>query len=619
MNSADSLKNQAPRGLSCGEYIYSAEGDRNILYADDNVVRLFGCDSFEDLLDFLGNSFPNMLHPDDYAETQRGINMQTTKAGHRHGYLKYRIITKQGDIRYTESFGHNALAEDGHVYYYVFIAEIDQDEYYNEYYNSFAEGQVDAMSWKVDRVTGLRNIGAFKDELESFTPDAETGVCTVAVLDIIGLHKINREEGRSEGDKQIRSLVHTIITSIPQNCSVYRGYDAEIIVVFPDKSEEKALQLVKSIIDNCSNTVYFGIASTNGVFINGSPSQKTITVPQALEDAEFDLSIKKMLTDQSGKSQALTSLVCALKEVDQDTEEHVERTRNMGVALGKRLGLSDVQLTTLELLCLLHDIGKIAIPLEILNKPGKLNDAEWAALRSHADKGYQIAIAAKELKPIADQIRYHHERWDGKGYPTGLSGEMIPILSRIISLVDSYDAMVNDRSYRKALSPEYAMQEIRDNAGTQFDPVIAQAFLELLCENEDLKLGKKTSGGEIRTFKKTTEKAVKAGNTQPVIYCEYKLNVDDIIAEVGPSFETLTGYKPDEVLGKMSQYDLIPKEDLNDYMLQVGNQFSRSDTALLRHRIQRKDGAIITVICNGKRQFDSATRAFMSTMQVYEV
>lgn len=613
------FKNQVPENLNGGEYVYSGEGDHEILYADTNVIRLFECDSFEDLIHSIGSRARDMMHPDDYAESQRDINEQTSSIGHRHGYLRYRIVTKNGGIRYTESFGHNVTSADGHVYYYVFIAEIDKEEYYKEYYNSFAESQIDAMNWKLDHLTGLMNLIAFREELDDSALYPSDQVCTVAVFDIIGMHKINTDEGRIEGDKRIRSLVHSVLAHMPADASFYRGYDAEIIAVCRGKSEQELMEHVRKVVDKCSSKVFYGIASTLSVSVCTDNAAKNITALNALEEAQSALTIKKMLAAESAKSQALTSLVRALEEVDQDTEEHVERTRKTGIALGKRLGLGDAQLTRLELLCLLHDIGKIAIPLEILNKPGRLNADEWNVLRSHPEKGYQIATSSKELSPIADCIRYHHERWDGKGYPCGLAGEEIPVLSRIISIVDAYDAMVNDRCYRKALPIEKAIREIRDNAGTQFDPTMAQAFIELLEEYPALAVGKKTGAGEIRVFKTTAENIVGLKNTEPVDYCEYKLNIDEIITQVGATFESITGYAPEDVIGRVSQFDLIPQEDLEDYLQQLSNQFAKSNTAYLRHRLQRKDGSIINVICHGSRKFNSATRSFISTIQIYEV
>lgn len=618
MNHDNDMKNRIPENLHGGMYIFTTEGDRNILYADRNVIHLFECDDFADLLHYLGNNPSKALHPEDFAQAKSTISASSADRNYRHTYLKYRILTKNGKIRYTESFGHRVISDDGKSCYYVITTEITEDEFYKEYSDSFVNVQINSMNRKIDNLTGLMNISAFNDDINTDAFDVKNHICSVAVFYIINLPKINRDKGRSEGDNQIRLLVRTILTNMPHDCLVYRGYDAEIVVVCPDLNEQDMNKHIKKVIKSSNEAVVYGVASTTDSFVHADIPPENVSVQDVLNEAELDLNIKKMLTNESSRSESLSSLVRALEQVDQDTEEHVKRTRKMGIALGKRLGLSDTQLSALELLCLLHDIGKIAVPLDILNKPGKLTDAEWEALRSHPVKGYQIAIAAKELRPIAACIKYHHERWDGRGYPSQLKGEEIPVLSRIISIVDAYDAMVNDRCYRRALSPQVAMQEIKDNAGTQFDPQIAEIFLQLLSDKPKLMRGKKTGGDELRVFEETTEHPAVTGNTRPVVYCEYRLDVNDIIIEVDELFENITGYAPDEVIGKMSQFDLIPEEDLADYRIQVGNQFSKTDTAFLRHRIMRKDGTLIDVVCHGTRQFESATRSFMSTIQIYK-
>ena len=138
----------------------------------------------------------------------------------------------------------------------------------------------------------------------------------------------------------------------------------------------------------------------------------------------------------------------------------------------------------LELLSTLHDIGKISIDNSILNKPGKLTDEEWLEMKKHSGIGYRIASSSSDLKQIADGILGHHERWDGNGYPQGTAEENIPLLSRILSVIDAYDAMTNDRSYRKASTKEYALSEIIRNSGTQFDPTIVKIFLEVMGDSD---------------------------------------------------------------------------------------------------------------------------------------
>ena len=150
------------------------------------------------------------------------------------------------------------------------------------------------------------------------------------------------------------------------------------------------------------------------------------------------------------------------------------------------MDLTDAQLNELELLSTLHDIGKIGINDNILNKPGKLTEDEWVDMKKHPEIGYRIAMTTPELVPIADYILSHHEHWDGSGYPQGSKREEIPLLSRIIAVADAYDAMTSDRPYRRAMTKNAAIEEIKKNAGTQFDPYIAELFLNILNENDNI-------------------------------------------------------------------------------------------------------------------------------------
>ena len=138
----------------------------------------------------------------------------------------------------------------------------------------------------------------------------------------------------------------------------------------------------------------------------------------------------------------------------------------------------------------MHDIGKVAIPHQVLLKKGKLNDEEFEIMKQHTVKGYRIANASPELSGIADCILSHHEKWDGTGYPNKLKGEEIPLLARIISAVDSHDVMVHDRPYHHAMPEEDAIKELRRCAGTQFDPHVIEVFTKLLEEEELPKIQK---------------------------------------------------------------------------------------------------------------------------------
>ncbi|MBC7645464.1 MAG: HD-GYP domain-containing protein [Thermoleophilia bacterium] len=184
---------------------------------------------------------------------------------------------------------------------------------------------------------------------------------------------------------------------------------------------------------------------------------------------------------ESSRVAALSALATALEATDQYTYDHARDVAKWAVGVGERLGLEPHALRDLELAAIFHDIGKIAIPSEILNKPGKLTDAEFEVMKTHTIIGESI-IAPLGMREVHPVVRHEHERWDGAGYPDGISGGDIPLGSRIIFVCDAYHAITSDRPYRAAQSHHVAREILEDNAGSQFDPAVVQIFLELLDE-----------------------------------------------------------------------------------------------------------------------------------------
>lgn len=430
----------------------------------------------------------------------------------------------------------------------------------------------------------------------------------LAACDISRLGFINGTMGHQYGDKKLKDLASLLKSRFPDKSYFVRGQDAVLMVFIQDDSETQVQKVMEGVVKDFDVHVLYAVSSNRG---GKSPIEVADLAVTALKQ-------KKLLDKDSAHAAILTSLVRALQECDNDTEEHVKRTQKLGAELGKRLGLSDVQQSQLSLLCLLHDIGKIGIPLEILNKPGKLTADEWNVLRTHVEKGYQIVMSSPDLSDIGDMVLHHHERWDGLGYPTGLSKESIPLLSRIISVVDAYDAMVNNRSYRSALPVEKAKEELRRWAGTQFDPSVVSEFLQLL---EDQPSENSASEETVTpALEAMVREELEMGSTQIALhgvrnvdYCCYTVDEGMNIISVNDVFERLTGYSQQEIeANHMNHVDLIPEEDRTEYLLMVSESLSRQPNAFFEHRIQRKDSSIIYVLCYGRRYFDSAVRAFRS-------
>lgn len=181
---------------------------------------------------------------------------------------------------------------------------------------------------------------------------------------------------------------------------------------------------------------------------------------------------------------AVRSLLAILRLKSNETKEHSHRLCQLSLPIGKHLNLDEQELNNLKLLCLLHDIGKISVPEHILDKPDKLTPEEKRIMQRHVQYGYQICHLHTGLMPVANFILCHHERYDGLGYPQNLKGEEIPLLSRILTILDAYDAMTNDRIYHKALSAEEAKEEIIKNKGTQFDPLLAEIITHIMEGSE---------------------------------------------------------------------------------------------------------------------------------------
>ena len=172
-------------------------------------------------------------------------------------------------------------------------------------------------------------------------------------------------------------------------------------------------------------------------------------------------------------------MVSAIESRDCETKHHCRRVQGYAVMLGDRLGLSPEDLMEISYGALLHDVGKIGVPDSILLKPGKLTEDEWRIMRNHTLIGHKMIARIKFLKGASDIVLYHHERWDGKGYPYGIAGEDIPLSARIFSVCDSFDAITSKRVYKEAVPIPEAQREIERCSGDQFDPTVVAEFLKI--------------------------------------------------------------------------------------------------------------------------------------------
>lgn len=335
-----------------------------------------------------------------------------------------------------------------------------------------------------DSLTGLYNRPFFHEELARLDTPRQLPL-SIIIGDINGLKLINDALGHDEGDKLLVNVARILKASCRTDDIIARTGGDEFWILLPKTDGEGARQIVERIKSACID--YSREQENDAFYVDISLGYATKTssaesFTKIRNDAETYMYKRKLLETRSLHSSIIASIKTTLFEKSNETEAHATRLATMSKQLGLALNLSEDDLVALELFSTLHDIGKISIDQDILTKSGCLTDAEWNEIRKHPEVGYRIAQASPELRPISELILSHHERWDGTGYPQGLSGTKIPLMARLLAVVDSFDAMTENRSYRQALSRDEAIEEIRHNAGTQFDPQIAELFLRLIAE-----------------------------------------------------------------------------------------------------------------------------------------
>lgn len=385
---------------------------------------------------------------------------------------EYEIITASGETKWVFEQGQAIYGEDGNVEalegLIVDISERKRKEDEVVYLNNH------------DFLTGIYNRRYLESEKERMDRE-EYLPLSVMIGDINGVKLVNDAFGHAEGDILIAETAKIIQSCCRPADIVARTGGDEFVILLPMTDNETANSIMEKIKCKCeeynqdlSNEAY-SINISLGFATKELASEHFDSVIKVAEDFMYK---RKLLEHKSSHSVILSSIKATMHEKSHETQEHAERLTSLSKELGKKMKLTQQELDELELVATLHDIGKVGIDDRILNKPGKLNEEEWIEMKKHSEIGYRIAMSSPDLVPIAEYILSLHERWDGKGYPQGIQGEEIPLLSRIVSVVDAYDAMTEERVYKKAMSDEDAAEELRKNAGTQFDLKIVKQFLD---------------------------------------------------------------------------------------------------------------------------------------------
>ncbi len=395
----------------------------------------------------------------------------------RHFRYEYEIIVKDGSRKWVLELGQFIFAADGTIAALEGMV-IDISE------QKMREAQITYLS-EHDFLTGLYNRSRFEKEKKRLCVDASLPL-SIALCDINGVRLVNDAFGPSEGDRLIVDVAHILQSFTRDGDVLCRTGGDEYTLLLPNTTEEQAEALTGRIAHAVEHYNQTDLARPFEVSVSFGYGTLTdgIGIDQAMASAEERLKHRKLLNRKSSHSAILSSIMATLYARSQETEEHGKRLTRLTRLIGGRMGLDAGALDDLELLSMLHDIGKVGVDDRILNKPARLNPDEWELMKRHSEIGYRIALSSPELEHIATYILCHHERWDGHGYPGGLKAEEIPLPARILTVADAYDAMTEDRVYRQAMPMAEALAEIARCAGTQFDPAVARIFVALITEAE---------------------------------------------------------------------------------------------------------------------------------------
>ena len=352
-----------------------------------------------------------------------------------------------------------------------------------------------------DPLTGLPTLQVFDRRLDKeISHSSRHGTpLSLAVLDVDAFRGINLRYGRDTGDKVLQEVAKLLPIATRSADFTTRSSADEFMLLMPELDADAASEAMAALLlkleelkvgelDSMSASV--GIAQftrpMSAADLSAAAADRLNRV-QLLGGGRAEAQPADLASE--GVSQTVAGLAEALLERDRYTGEHSERVAELSSRVALSLGLDEREAERVRTAALLHDIGKVGIPDDILRKGGELTEQEWLTMRGHPMIGERIVRSMPGLGPVARIIRHEHERWDGSGYPDALKGDEIPIGARIVLACDAYHAMTSDRPYRTALSHSDAIRELAEGAGSQFDPQVTEVLIGYLWGSRQVRIG----------------------------------------------------------------------------------------------------------------------------------
>lgn len=447
------------------QVVYYEEGPR-IVWANRAVLRNFGLSLEEVIGKHCFEIFEKRHAPCPGCATVQAFATGTPQEGE--------VTSHDGTVWLQRAYP--ILDEEGKVFRVVTVSS-------NVTAKKQAEDRILYLTFH-DPLTGLYNRLFFEDALKRLDVPRQLPL-SIIMADVNNLKLVNDALGHTKGDELLKKVAAVLSQACRKEDIVARWGGDEFVILLPKTPRAVAQSVIERIKKACEEeskrgSVPFPMSLALGY---ATKERENEDIDAILSEAENHMYRDKLTEAKSSRAALLIAFEQYLREIPGEMETHYERMHALAQKIGSALGFSKTELDNLHLLVRLHDLGKVAIPRSILVKTEPLTEEEWVEIRKHPEIGYRIARIFPELLPVAEGILAHHERFDGKGYPQGLKGKDIPLPARILALVDAFVAMTSDRPCRKALSRAKAIEEIRKNAGTQFDPDLVEVFLRVLREH----------------------------------------------------------------------------------------------------------------------------------------
>jgi len=338
-----------------------------------------------------------------------------------------------------------------------------------------------------DKLTGVYNRDYYEDIIQHLVDNSDRMPLSYILCDVNGLKLINDTLGHKQGDELIKKIANFLASICRKEDFVVRWGGDEFLLILPSTSNGNAKEIAASIREALALCPPEPIPLSMAIGVDTLKNQSE-NIEDVFKKAEEDMYSDKLREGNNTKLAIINALGLLLFKKDYETKEHVDRLESSVREMGLQLDLPESVIKNHCLVAKLHDIGKITIPEHILLKQGPLNSDEWECMKKHSESGYRLALSTSEFANIAEAILYHHEHWDGNGYPQGLSGYDIPLSSRIIAIADAYDVMIHNRPYKKAMSEKDALNELIRCSGTQFDPDLVEVFIKVYKKTPTSKL-----------------------------------------------------------------------------------------------------------------------------------